>query len=137
MLEINFSAARLPGEILNFNLSMHEAKKRLTTGLLVASLNTMAAFLTSVNCGLYTQFCTDIHCSMNKVYTLQNYDMPLILFDTQAIKDKNTSVPPFCWFLLILRVFPFLMKVLASLKTSLYFVVSPKILYPSVNTLTL
>lgn len=70
MLEINFSAARLPGEILNFNLSMHEAKKRLTTGLLVASLNTMAAFLTSVNCGLYTQFCTDIHCSMNKVYTL-------------------------------------------------------------------
>ena len=70
MLEINFSAARLPGAILNFNLSMHEAEKRLTTGLLVASLNTMAAFLTSVNCGLYTQFCTDIHCSMNKVYTL-------------------------------------------------------------------
>lgn len=26
VLEINFSEARLPGEILNFNLSMHEAK---------------------------------------------------------------------------------------------------------------
>jgi len=60
--------------------------------------------------------------------------MPLILFDTQVIKDA--SIAPLCWFLQMLRVFPFL-KGFPSLKTSLSFVVLPKILYPSVNTLTL
>lgn len=62
--------------------------------------------------------------------------MPLILFDTQVIQDKNTSIAPLFLVFADVEGFSFLTG-FPSLKTSISFVVLPKILYPSVNTLTL